>query len=198
MSFQLNRHLSKERKIILLVGAVLLLAGALYRFWPQVDWLGDQQTQRALKEQKLARLKQAVANGPEIDRHLAMLKRTLKRADRYLLTGSTTALAGVLVQRELSKIADELKVELKQVQVLESGSAEKEAYTPIRVQVRSVSTLRQLQSLIYKIETSSKLFRVKELKIDRVSARRKSKNNVQGFFIIEGLMQSPTPDTVKT
>ncbi|MDM8522736.1 type II secretion system protein GspM [Desulfococcaceae bacterium HSG8] len=190
--------MTKERKYILIGGAILLLIGAIYRFGPaDFDGFHPLGEEISLKERKLVKYRQMVQERNELDGKLIALNRSLERAETGLLTGETPSLAAVDIQNILNEIGSRSEVEITSMRVLapknhlarDKGVTEESPagqYTGIPVQISIVSTIRQLKELLYGIETSSKFLRVTEMK---VRARDRQVKKIYSTFTVEGFMK---------
>ena len=87
--------LSRERRYILIGGALLLLLGMLYRFTPSLEGIFGSGEATALKEQKLANYRRIARKRQALEMQLDVLRQTLRRAESGLLSGKTPALAEV-------------------------------------------------------------------------------------------------------
>ncbi len=111
--------MNKERKYILIGGAILLLIGAIYRFFPEIEAFQPSGEEIVLKQKKLIKYRQTVEERSQTDAKLIALNRSLERSEAGLLNGETPALAAVDIQNILNQIASKSKVEVKAMRVLE-------------------------------------------------------------------------------
>jgi len=183
--------MNKERKYILIGGAILLLIGAIYRFFPEIEAFQPSGEEIVLKQKKLIKYRQTVQERSQTDAKLIALNRSLERSEAGLLNGETPALAAVDIQNILNQIAGKSKVEVKAMRVLEPAEPEdgppvKAQFLRIPVQITVNSTIRQFKEILYGIETSSKLLRITEMKI--TAGRSKPAEQIYSSLVVEGFM----------
>jgi hypothetical protein len=183
--------MNKERKYILIGGALLLLIGAVYRFFPEIEAFQPSGEEIVLKQKKLIKYRQTVEERSQTDAKLIALNRSLERSEAGLLNGETPALAAVDIQNILNQIAGKSKVEVKAMRVLEPAEPEdgppiKAQFLRIPVQITVNSTIRQFKEILYGIETSSKLLRITEMKI--TAGRSKPAEQIYSSLVVEGFM----------
>ena len=167
--------LDKRTKTIIIIGAVLLLLGFIYRLMPFFQGISDAGLEIALKERQVEKLRNMVqkVGGPEAG--IERLNRTLKRAESGLLTGKTQALAAVDIQNILNGIADKSGIDIKTTRVLKAEEIDDSGYMGVPVQFTVSSTTGQLKEILYGIETSSRYLTVKRLK---TSVERRGKSGI--------------------
>ncbi|HHC24597.1 MAG TPA: hypothetical protein ENK58_04170 [Desulfobacterales bacterium] len=184
--------MTKERKYILIIGAILLLLGAIYRFFPELQEFQPLGEEIALKQRKLVKYQQMVQEKSRLNARLLLLNRNLDRAESSLLNGETQALAAVDIQNILNDIAGRSEVEVTAMRVLKSrelgeDSPARDRYISIPVRITISATIRQLKEVLYRIENSLKFLRVSDMRIktDRVREAKK----VRSTLTVEGLMK---------
>ncbi len=183
--------MNKERKYILIGGVLLLLTGAVYRFFPEIEAFQPSGEEIVLKQKKLIKYRQTVQERSQTDAKLIALNRSLERSEAGLLNGETPALAAVDIQNILNQIAGKSKVEVKAMRVLEPAEPEdgppvKAQFLRIPVQITVSSSIRQLKEILYGIETSSKLLRITEMKV--TAGRSKPAEQIYSTLVVEGFM----------
>ena len=152
----------------MIVGAVLLLFGLAYRFYPYYEeMMGGGETNIAATKNRITKYRQVVKGKGELEARLVSVKNYLDLAEKGLLTGKTIPLAAVDIQNTLNEIALASGIEIKSMQVLKSQKAEPnvhnkkqdaELYLSVPVQFSVSLTIRQLKDILYKIEASPKFF----------------------------------------
>lgn len=158
------KKISKERKIIILVGVLLIVIGGVYRFSSQIDLLMNENTQIALKKQKLEKLYALTQDRKVIDKRYNYLNRTIERAEFKLLSGGTSALGAVDIQNILNKIAGNIGIEITSTRINQPEKFQNPDYLGIGVRVTFESSINQLKKMLYEIETYPKYLCIKEIK----------------------------------
>jgi hypothetical protein len=178
--------LSKERKTILIIGAILLMVAAFYRFQPQLTGIFTTQEDSELKEQKIFRLQRLIKKKTALEREFKALNASLKKAEKGLLSSKTTALAAVDIQNLLKKMAERQQAEIIRMRVLDPIEHTEIDYLGIPVQITVRSTIRQLKNTLYQIANNKSLLHVTNLRINAV--RGKKDYQIQSTMTVEGFM----------
>jgi len=148
----------KRRRYLLIAGAVLLFCGFVYWLLPFFEGVQNGEGDIAAKMKRIAKYRQTLKGRGELEARLVSLNKALERAEAGLLTGKTAALAAADIQNVLNEIAIGSGVEIKSIQVLKSQQKDTEPYIGVPVQFTVSATIRQLKDILYKVETSSKIF----------------------------------------
>jgi len=178
-------NITKERKYLLIAGSVLLLLGVLYRFSPTLQDLKPTESEIVLKKKKILKYRNEVLKEPQLQSHLAALNRNVKQDDFGLLSGKTPALSAVEIQNALNEVSGEIDINIDTMRVLKPVDLENMDYLSVPVQFSFKSTIRQLEKLLYKIESSPKIITVTQMSIRRISTdpeKIQSTLTVSGFF----------------
>lgn len=156
--------MTRERRNILIIGGMLLLVGLCYRFLPLESWVngGDQQIE--VKQRRLAKYNRLIRKNKDIDKQLREAKQAMKSLYSLLLDGETVALAAVDIQNTLTRIAGRTKVRIDRVDVRKPEKLTPGKLMAIPVRFNVESTVRQLRDLISAIESSTKLFRITDIR----------------------------------
>ncbi len=179
--------MNKERKYILIIGVIVLLAGAVYRFFPETGALFSGREEISLKEKKLARYREKVQEKESLEAARRSLQAELNLLESGLLSGGTPALAAVEIQNIVNEIAARGDAEIQSMQILPSRSVKDSPYVPVPVQVILSGSIRQLKEILYNIENAPKILKISSIRI-RPQQRRQS-DGVQSEFTVEGFMK---------
>jgi hypothetical protein len=180
-------HLTRERSIILSVGAALLLIGAIYYFLPLFESAAPGEEVLAIKQEKLAKYREKAQEKNRLEAGLLAVRRRLQSAELGLLQANTPALAAVDIQQMVSQIANQTQAEVKTMRILGPEAVEGEEYTAVPVEVTLSSDIRQLVGVLYGIDNARKLLRIKNLTVRSAGARRNDK--ILSTFTVEGFMK---------
>jgi len=179
--------LTRERKIILIGGAILLLLGLIYNLAPSVRGMLSEDETLGLKEQKLMKYTAKVNEKASLIQQEKALRNRLKRIEAGLLTPKTPALAAVDIQTMVRDIAARNGAEVKTMRILSAVSEEDQAYVAIPVEVTLSSSVRQLVEVLYGIETSTRLLHVADITARAAGGR--SGNTILSTMTVEGFMK---------
>lgn len=179
--------LNRERKIILTAGAVLLLLGAWYRFYPAVSGVFSRADEIEGKALQLGKYGRIAALRKTVERQRDRLQKTLSGMDARFLTGDTPMLAAVEVQTALNDITGASNVKIDSMRVLKPVESKKIDLVNIPVSFSIRSDVRQLKEIIYGIESADKLLIITELDID-ASAQRHA-GEIRASLTVEGVMK---------
>ena len=174
--------------------AFLLMVGALYRLWPQIQDIAGADGNIALKEKQLVKYRRMFQSGDNLEKDIAVLKATLKKGESGLLTGKTPALAAADIQKVMREMADKCQMEIKTVRVLRPEDVGGNHYLSIPVQLSVTGAVRQLKEFLYQIMISSKYLTVEKVGIT-VSRRRlrrgttKTAESVNADITINGFLK---------
>ncbi len=186
--------MTRERKIILIGGVILLLAGAVYRFYPEMTLYFGTEGAIAAKQEKVVKYRQMVAERKAATAQLEAMRGRLTALEAGLFEGETPALAAAGIQNTLTRIAEESGIEIATIRVMSSEKAENLPYVGIPVQLTFHAAIGDLKGFLYGIQNDSKLLRVSEAQIR--SDRRGRSEAVQANLTVTGYAAalSPPPD----
>jgi hypothetical protein len=180
-------QITKERKIILMFGMIVLLGGLIYRFLPILGNFSSLQEEIRLKEKQIQKYRKMLEERNVLEKRLISLNRSLERVEGMLLEGETSALAAVDIQNTLNKMAKKSEIQIQSMRVLKPEKKEEDFYISIPVQVTLRSSIRQLKEIIYEIEAAQKILRIRDIRT-RV-LRGKDKELIQSTLTVQGFMK---------
>jgi len=178
---------TKERKYILIVGAVLLVLGGIYRFYPDIHGVFFAEEEIAVKQRHVEKYLKIVDRSETIKKQRAQVNRKLNQMEARLISGETPSLAAVEVQNVLNEITALSNVEIISMRVMKSKGLEETDYVRIPVLFSIQSNISQLKEILYEIETTRKLLMITELKIDSLTS--KSQGIIRSTIKVEGFMK---------
>ena len=172
--------IDKKRKYFLAAMAVLLIAGVVYRIWPQIQNIQGTD-EIASKKKQLVKFQMMLHASGNLEKDVAVLKDTLKKEEFGLLTGKTPALAAANIQKVMRAMAEKSQVEIKTVRVLKPTDAGGSHYLSIPVQLTISGATRQLKEFLYQIMASPKYLTVQKVAITvrQARSRRGGKNTAE-------------------
>ena len=183
----INFALTRERKYILIGGAILLFFGLVYKVYPLLQGMTGGDAQIEVKERQLGKYQQSIEEGKELKKRLAALTGSLEQGESGLLKGKTPPLAAVDMQNILSTITQKSGVATNSVRVLKPAKKEGTAYLSIPVRFSLSLTTRQLKEILYGLAVSDRYLTVREI---RVSApRRKGRDQLRVDLTVDGFMK---------
>lgn len=180
--------LTKERKIILAAGAILLLLGAIYRFYPNIHAMVSVSDEMAIKQKQVETFSGIVAQRQQIEKENKYFKRQLNKMEARLLAAATPSLAAVEIQKVLNTIGTASNVKFVTMRVMKPEEDEKSEFVRLPVQFSMNSTILQLRDILYQIEASPKLLIVTELDASR-SKSRDQDELIRSTITVEGVMR---------
>lgn len=187
-------RIDPKRKIILIVMAFLLVAGVVYRIWPQIANISAGENDVALKKNQLIKYRKMFQSAVDLENQLSLLGTTLKKGEAGLLTGKTPALAAADIQKVVHQIAQTSRVEIQSVQVLKPKEVGESHYLGIPVQVVIKGAMRQLKEFLYQIMASPKYLTVQEVRITVNRRRSRGKTKISQLIgariTINGFLKS--------
>jgi hypothetical protein len=179
--------INNERKVILIGGVVLLLLGMIYRFYPDIHGFFSISDEIAMKRNHIEKYHRVVSQKDRIDKDRLSINKILKRLESRLIVGETPALAAVKLQKILKDIAQATDVKIKTIQVLKAAKPGKDKYVKIPIRFSFNSNISQLKNVLYKVEASSKLLIITDVKVDLL--RRRKQKEIRSTITVEGVMK---------
>ena len=176
-----------ERRYLLLGGLLLLLIGAVYRFFPDMQGSFSFSNELALKKKTLIKYQQMIQEKNALEADLSIMEEQLQTAEEGLLSGETSAIAAVDIQNTLDEIAALNEIEIQSMQVMKPEGQNEAPYLSVPVQVSIQTNSRGLKNILYGIETSSKALQVNDLRIRMI--RRGDPDRIQATFTVTGYMK---------
>ena len=158
--------LDKNHKYLLFVGAIILLLGGVYRFYPFFQNLLFPKLEIELKQGQIIKYQKLLEAKSGLETNNKNLINELKKAEEGLFTGKTPTLTAAQIQDILQKITDESGVVIKRLQVLQPEKFEKDMYLAIPVEFYMDATISQLNEVLYKIGVFQKYLSVRQLSIN--------------------------------
>lgn len=180
--------LNRERRYLLIGGMILLLAGAVYRFYPSFSSLFTGSDEVIFKENELIKYQKALQEKTILDAELISAERGLAKAEAALLSKATPALAAVDIQNMMNDLGEQKEIEIKSMRVLKPENLDRGGYMTVPVEVTMIASIRQLKDLLFSIENFHKLLRVKTIRIGQFNLHREEE--LSCTFVIEGFMKS--------
>ncbi len=169
--------IDKKRKYFLIAMAFLLIAGAVYRIWPEINNIFADDDTITLKKKQLIKYQKMFQSASDLEKGIVLLKTALQQGEAGLLTGETPALAAADIQQVVQAIAKKCQVQIRSVQVLKPKDVGGSHYLSIPVQLSVSGTIRHLKEFMYQIMSSPKYLTVQNVKIN-VGRRRRGKTEL--------------------
>ena len=177
--------LNRERIAILVVGGLILVIGAVYRFVPDIQILSNQG-----KAQQIVKYQKKAGELSALEEQLIILTTGAEKLATHLISAQSNELAGVAVQNLLRDMAAREQIGFKSIKAVNPDLKTYTHAAVIPVTLVFSATIRQLRNFLYQIETSAKLLAVSELRIIRPGTGSPDDLNVvmtvQGFSIKQG------------
>ncbi len=159
----------------------MLFIGGVYRFSPDIQIFSA-----AKKIQRITKYQERAGTLPMLEDRLIFLTAHTQKLSGHLITASSPELAGVAVQNMLREMSSREAVSLRSIKALKADDKSYQHVSIVPVNLQLTAKIRQLKNLLYRIEASSKLLSVSELRIIRPSADQSDDLNiimtVQGFL----------------
>jgi hypothetical protein len=181
--------IDRSRKYLLIAGVVVLLIGAVYRIWPQMQDIFGAGNSIALKKRQIVKYQATVKASENLQADVESLKKALEKGEKGLLTGKTAALAAADIQKVLQEMAEKSQVEIKTVRVLKADTAKGGLYLSVPVQLSIFSTIGHLKEFLYKIMVSAKYLTVEKVAITVRRARKGELKRVSANITVNGFLK---------
>jgi hypothetical protein len=180
--------LTKERKMIIAFGAMALLLGAIYRFYPDLRAMVSASDEMAVKQKQVKTYSGIVAQRQQVEKENASVKRLKNQMETCFLPGDTPSLAAVEIQNILNAIGTANNVKFVTMRVMKPEEDKNSKFVRLPVQFSMNSTIVQLKEILYKIEASPKMLIVKELDAG-ISKSRDQLEMIRSTITVEGVMR---------
>jgi Tfp pilus assembly protein PilO len=180
--------LNRERKILLICGMVLLLAGAAYRFSPSLPSFFGKSDEVSFKEEELAKYREVLQEKRKVETRLMSVERELARTEAGLLSQETPALAAVEIENMLSDMIEKEGMKLSSMRVLKSEPTDKGVYMTVPVEVKITAAIRQIEEVLFVIKNSKKLLKVTSIRVRLPNVLHPEE--IDCTLAVEGLMKS--------
>ena len=181
----------KQYQRLLIVGAVLLVLGTLYRFYPDLGQFFSQGGDTDTKLKRLTKYYEKIQTRDALQASTIDLTRRVEQAERVLLDAETPSLAAVEIQNILNEIIYGSQMDVVSIRVLQATDGPVEGYLTVPVQLTIKLTVRQILDLLHRIESSQPLLAISAMSVRRQQAQ--NSDTVHATFTIEGYMKKAAP-----
>lgn len=177
--------MTKERKVLLIVGVILICFGVLYRFNPIPVFFSESDSV-LIKKEKISRYKNLISRKKQIEARLASFKARLKASDDLFFNSPSASLAAVEVQNAINAAAASLEVSVKSMDVMKEVALGKDSgYVAVPVRLSADMNIQQLKDILVKLESFPKYLTIRDL----ACSVSDSKNTTIGVMMtVEGYM----------
>ncbi|PIE67744.1 MAG: hypothetical protein CSA23_02910 [Deltaproteobacteria bacterium] len=179
----------KQHRTILVVGAILLIAGMVYRFYPALNRIAPRSNDIESKLKQVAKYRKRVKSRENLQAAQVALTRRLEQARRTLLDAGTPALAAVHIQNLINEIIYANNMNVASIRVLKARDAQVEGFFAVPVVVSLKLSVRQMLDLLYRIESAGQLLSVTGLSVRRQTAD--PEELLTAILTVEGYMRKP-------
>lgn len=184
----MNLQLTRERKIILISGGVLLCLAVLYLVAPSIRNAYPPADALELKQIKLTKYRKMVREKIALESKLKALQRGVQITESKLLKGNTASLAAVEVQQMVSEMIKAAGGQIRTTRVLSVKGAERDRYTAIPIEISGQVSIPQLVQILHAIHTADKILRIPKIGIRAIGAA-KAQQSVLTTMTVEGFMK---------
>ncbi len=165
--------IDKKRKYFLMVMTLLLVAGAIYRMWPQIEEIFSADDTIVLKKKQLFKYQRILQSAGDLEKRVALTKTIVAQAESGLFTGKTPALAAADIQKVIREMAKKSQMEIKSIRVLKPQDVDESHYLSIPVEFVAIGVIRQLKEFLYRIRAAPKYLTVQKVKTSVVLRRNR-------------------------
>jgi len=189
--------MNKERKIILIIGAILIAAGLCYRFFPLISKNFASENQIAHRKEKIQKLSRMNTRIGMLEKQLLSANKALSRSEYCLIDEKIPSLAAARLQKNLTDIAENCGIEILSKQVLQNtrtiikkDEGPEGFYEIVPVKIYFKAGIRQLKKMMYRMENHRKFIRISNIRIRTQSVRYKGEVKVN--MSVEGMIKKET------
>ncbi len=183
--------MTRERKWILMIGGLALIAGAVYRFGLPTGRFSDTGAAVETREMQIEKYRKLAATRKPLETRLKALRNTLEKEEKRLVRGQKASLAAVQIQNRVKSIVEKQGVQLKRMNFNENPAHDNPWYLPVQVQFAMRATIRQLRNILHEIESDPILMNVVNFSTRVVGGNRNDKRpvTIEGTVTVEGYMR---------
>ncbi|MCF8129968.1 MAG: type II secretion system protein M [Deltaproteobacteria bacterium] len=157
--------IDKRRKYFLIGMVFLLMAGAVYRMWPQIEDIFASDGTIVLKKKQLVKYQKMLQSTGDLEKQVALSKKSVAQLESGLLTGKTPALAAADIQKVIREMAQKSQMEINSIRVLKPKDVDESLYLSIPVEFVAKGVIRELKGFLYRIAASPKYLTVEKVQI---------------------------------
>ena len=179
-------QVSRERKYILIIGAILLAFGLIYRFYPALSDVFFLDQEAETLQAQIRKYQSVIAKKEGLQSEKSRLRNRLKSIEKSLLPGSTASLAAVNLQEFIKNAAEAEAIEIDSMRVMSTRQEEGLDYTLVPVRFVINSNGRQLKNLLFQIESAPRLLIIRDLRVD--SREERTPGKLRATMTVEGVM----------
>ncbi|MCD4719994.1 MAG: type II secretion system protein M [Desulfobacula sp.] len=173
--------LTRERIIIIVVGILILVIGAIYRFSPGIHFFSA-----SSRVKLITKYQNRSVNLPGLEERHIFLTGHAQKLSNHLIFAQSKELAGVAVQNMLRDMASRENISFKSIKALKADVKSYQFVSIVPVKLVFKAKIRQLENLLYRIEIFSKLLSVSELRIIKPSTGKEDDLNI--VMIVQGFL----------
>lgn len=173
--------LTRERIIIIVVGILILVIGAVYRFPPSFHFFSA-----SSKVNLITKYQNRSVNLDDLEEQHIFLTDHTQKMSGHLIFAESEELAGVVVQNMLREMSSMENISFKSIKALKADVKSYQFVSVVPVKLVFKAKIRQLKNLLYRIETSLKLLSVSEVRIIKPSAGKENELNI--IMIVQGFL----------
>ncbi|MCF8127565.1 MAG: type II secretion system protein M [Deltaproteobacteria bacterium] len=186
--------IDKKRKYFLIAIVFLLIAGTIYRMWPQIEDVFASNGTIALKKKQLVKYQKMLQSTRNLEKQVALTKKIVEQSESGLLTGKTPALAAADIQKVIREMAKKSQMEIQSIRVLKPKDVDKSLYLSIPVEFVAKGVIRELRGFLYQIAASPKYLTVEKVQISLVLRRNRNTKsgkleNITANITINGFLK---------
>jgi Tfp pilus assembly protein PilO len=180
--------MDKRKQKLLIIGAIVLFLGLLYRFFPEFSEIMPGSSEIGIKQGQLIQYQKQLARLEGIKGRINEMEKDLDRIESQLFTGDTPSLAAAEIQKMLNEISEKNGASIDSIEVMAVKSIEGIPYVEIPVRFVVLARIDELKRILYDIESHDRYLAIKEA---TVKPRRVSKGDdgVYAVFTVAGLMK---------
>ncbi len=180
--------MDKRKQKLLVIGAILLFLGVLYRFFPDFSAMLPGSSEIEMKQGQLRQYQKQAARLDGMKGQLDELEKELGQVEAQLFSGDTPSLAAVEIQKMLSEISEKNGAQIDSIEVMAVNSIDNVPYVEIPVRFVILARIDQLKHILYGIESHARYLAVKEA---TVKPRRLAEGDdgIYAVLTVAGLMK---------
>ncbi len=179
--------LTQRQKKILMIGLAVLLAGAVYRFYPEIQGFFTASEALSIQQKQIEKYLRVVSQRKLLEKQKNQLMRELSRLEEKLFISDSPSLAAVDIQGIINDIIQTHQVNLQSIQILPSEDAVDLGYIVIPLKFYINCGIVQFKDIIYQIESQSKMLIIRAMDVEIIATE--DPRNIRTTLTVEGIMK---------
>jgi hypothetical protein len=187
LTFLRKSKISQKRIFWILIGVVLVVLILFLGILPMIETTGKMEEEIALKRKVLLKYSEFLQKRKAVEEELSRTQKKHEDIQKRFLPGETPQLGAANLQDMLKKLLEKNGMTIRSFRVLEPKDIPPYRKISIHTDFNPVNNMLSLIQFIHDIENHEKELMISDM--DLLVPNPRMPNNIQGSFVISGLMR---------